>query len=62
MADHTALLPAQRTEIDATFKPALLKEFDNILRSQFQSVKVVPADIPMIEVCAPATTGKLQII
>mgnify|MGYP003666454790 CR=1 FL=1 len=46
MADHTALLPAQRTEIDATFKPALLKEFDNILRSQFQSVKVVPADIP----------------
>lgn len=62
MADHTALLPAQRTEIDATFKPALLKEFDNALRSQFQSVKVVPVDIPTTEVCTAPTTGNEQII
>jgi hypothetical protein len=55
------LLPAQRTDIDATFNPALLREFDNILRSQFQSVNVVPEEIPTTDVDTLPTTGKLQI-
>jgi hypothetical protein len=62
IALQTALLPAHRTDIDATFNPAFAKEFDNALRSQFQSVKVVPVDIPTTDVDTAPTTGKEQII
>ena len=62
IALQTALLPAQRTEIDATFNPALLKLLLNALRSQFQSVNVVPVDIPTTDVLTAPTTGKEQII
>ena len=61
MADQTALLPAQRTDIDATFNPALLKLLLNCLRSQFQSVKVVPEEIPTTDVETLPTTGNEQI-
>jgi len=62
MADHTALLPAHNTLILATLSPALLKLLLNALRSQFQSVKVVPVDIPTTDVLTAPTTGKEQII
>jgi len=62
IADQTSLEPAQRIEILATFNPALLKLFANALRSQFQSVKVVPVDIPTTDVLTAPTTGKEHII
>ena len=62
IADQTALLPAQRTDIDATFNPAFERLLLNALRSQFQSVNVVPVDIPTTDVLTAPTTGKLHII
>ena len=50
IADQTALLPAHNTDIDATFNPAFASEFDKARLSQFQSVKVVPVDIPTTDV------------
>ena len=62
IADQISLLPAHKIEIEATFNPALLSEFDKALRSQFQSVKVVPVENPSTEVCTAPTTGKEHII
>jgi hypothetical protein len=62
IADQISFDPAQRIEIDATFNPALASEFDKALRSQFQSVKVVPVENPSTEVCTAPTTGKEHII
>jgi len=62
IADQTALLPAHNTLILATFNPAFERLLLNARLSQFQSVNVVPVDIPTTEVCTAPTTGKEQII
>ena len=62
IADQISFDPAHRIDILATFNPALDKEFDKALLSQFQSVKVVPVLKPSTEVCTAPTTGKEHII
>ena len=62
MADQTSSEPAHKILILATFKPDFERTWANALRSQFQSVKVVPVDIPTTVVLTAPTTGKLQVI
>jgi len=62
IALHTSFDPAQRIDILATFNPAFDNVFESALLSQFQSVNVVPLEIPTTDVCTAPTTGKEQII
>ena len=62
IADQTSFDPAHKIDIDATFKPAFDNVFESARRSQFQSVKVVPVEIPTTVVLTAPTTGKEQII
>mgnify|MGYP003626259125 CR=1 len=50
IALQISLDPAHKIDIDATFNPAFAKEFDKARLSQFQSVNVVPVDIPTTDV------------
>jgi len=61
IAIQTSFEPMQSRFIDATLRPAEKSILLVILLTHSQSVKVVPPDIPMTDVCIPALTGKLHI-
>ena len=62
IALQTSRDPAHKIEMLATFKPDFDSTCASALLSQFQSVKVVPLDIPTTDVETAPTTGKEQII